>query len=63
MRDCEHCLLPQKVYINPTKVGLQFVQYLKNHPDSTNDRLSQIVDISKARVCQIVAFTTDCLPR
>jgi len=49
-------LRPQKEYSNPIKVGLKFVQYLKDHPDSTYDDLSKIYGVCKARVCQMVAL-------
>ncbi len=55
-RDWEHSLRPQKEYPNPIQVGYQFVQYLKNHPDSTYDDLSGMAAVSKARVCQMVAL-------
>lgn len=55
-RDWEYSLRPEKKYPNPVKVGFKFVQYLKNHPDSTYDDLSEMSGVSKARVCQMVAL-------
>ena len=47
---------PVKECPNPIQVGFQFVQYLKDHPDSTYADLSTISGVSKARVCQMVAL-------
>ena len=47
---------PQKEYPNPINVGFRFVQYLKDHSDSTYDDLSGMFGISKARVCQMIAL-------
>ena len=55
-RDWEYSLYPKKEYSNPVKVGFQFVQYLKNHPNSTYDDLSEMSGVSKTRVCQMVAL-------
>jgi hypothetical protein len=52
----EQSLLPEKEYPNPIKVGFQFVQYLKDHPDSTYDELADMSGVSKARICQMVAL-------
>ena len=41
---------------NPIRVGYKFVQYLKDHPDSTYDDLAGISGVSKDRVCQMVAL-------
>lgn len=49
-------MLPEKEYPNPIKVGFQFVQYLKDHPDSTYDELADMSGVSKARICQMVAL-------
>jgi hypothetical protein len=49
-------LRPQKEYPNPIKVGFRFVQYLKDHPDSTYDDLARMSGVSKARICQMVAL-------
>jgi hypothetical protein len=43
-------------YPNPIKIGFQFVQYLKDHPDLTYNDLSAMSGVSKARVCQMVAL-------
>ena len=55
-RDWKHSLRSKKEYPNPIKIGSQFVQYLKDYPDSTYDDLSEMFDVSKARVCQMVAL-------
>jgi len=49
-KDCECSLNPKEEYSNPIKVGFEFVQYLKDHPDSTYDDLSKMSGIGKARV-------------
>ena len=46
----------EKEYPNPIKISFQFVQYLKDHPDSTYDDLAGIVSVSKARICQMVSL-------
>jgi hypothetical protein len=56
IRDWEHYFRPQKEYPNPKKVGFQFAQYLRDHPDWTYDDLSAIAGVSKTRVCQMVAL-------
>jgi hypothetical protein len=55
-RDWEDSQRPHKEYPNPIRVGYKFVQYLKDHPDSTYDDLAGISGVSKARVCQMVAL-------
>jgi hypothetical protein len=52
----EHSLRPEKEDPNPIKLGFQFVQYLKEHPNSTYDELAAMSGVSKARICQIVAL-------
>ena len=49
-------MLPEKEYPNPIKVGFKFVQYLKDHPDSTYDELAGLSGVSNARICQMVAL-------
>jgi HD-like signal output (HDOD) protein len=49
-------LRPEKEDPNPIKLGFQFVQYLKEHPDSTYDELEGMSGVSKARICQMVAL-------
>ena len=41
-RDWEDSQRPHKEYPNPIMVGYKFVQYLKDHPDSTYDDLAGI---------------------
>ncbi|MDY6990797.1 MAG: hypothetical protein SWQ30_22370 [Thermodesulfobacteriota bacterium] len=55
-KEWEHSLRPEKEYSNPIKIGFQFVQYLKDHPDSTYDELADMSGVSKARICQMVAL-------
>lgn len=43
-------------YPNPVKVGFKFVQYLKDHPNSTYDELAGMSGVSKARICQMAAL-------
>ena len=52
---------PEKEDPNPIKLGFQFVQYLKDHPDSTYDELAGMSGVSKARICQLV-FLHNRLP-
>jgi hypothetical protein len=52
----EQSLRPEKEYPNPIKLGFQFVQYLKEHPNSTYDELAAMSGVSKARICQMVAL-------
>jgi hypothetical protein len=49
-------LRPKKEDPNPIKLGFQFVQYLKEHLDSTYDELADMSGVSKARICQMVAL-------
>jgi hypothetical protein len=55
-KDWQQSLRPEGEYSSPIKIGFQYVQYLKDHPDSTYDDLSVISGVSKARVCQMVAL-------
>lgn len=55
-KDWQQSLRPEREYSSPIKIGFQYVQYLKDHPDSTYDDLSAISGVSKARVCQMVAL-------
>lgn len=45
-----------KGYTNPVKTGLQYLEFLKDHPESTYDDIAGMFGVSKARVCQMVAL-------
>ncbi len=45
-----------KKWANPILLSMQFVEYLERNPGSTYDDLGDKFQISKARVCQIIAL-------
>jgi len=48
-RDWKHSLRSKKEYPNPIKIGSQFVQHLKDYPDSTYDDLSEMFDVQQGQ--------------
>ncbi len=55
-KEWENSLRLEKEYSNPIEIGFKFVQYLKDHPDSTYDELAGMSGVSKARICQMLAL-------
>ena len=55
-KDWKRSLRQKRKLTNPVRTGFEFVEYLNKNPVSTYDDLSVDAEITKARVCQMIAL-------